>query len=202
MRHATNMVKVKPSDILPMRQDRRVDEKEKFFNKASIDINNANIRFNNNIIEPQKELILDTMAEVLDGDTVDPVLVMNKVHSFFDKVTDVRAQAGVTFDQLKAQSQLQENLRYARENGISLSIDDADTITTNFSDFDEGKELLKKELSNKSLYPKTDTLYIQSLLDEDGEIFIVETKENNNSGANLSYETDNSYAIDPSLLED
>ena len=188
-------VTVNPEDILPKKKERnRYEESaKKFNNEAQEQMDQASIRFNNVIIEPQKKIIREELYHSYDGSSIDTTKTLAKIKGFFDLVTDIRSEVGEKFDKIEAVHQVRNSIVSADydENGLDKFFEEEDLNKLGFFNNDD-----------KTLYIKYNDNVDSLLWDDDDEVPSNKKQQSNIIHAKPKESESDSYDIDPSLFDD
>lgn len=182
----SNMVKVNPEDILPMKKKESLLEmqRNRMSSKLKDETDRAGKRFVKVLIEPQKEIIREAMFESPTG-KIDPNSVSNKISMLYNNVTDLRAQIGDEYDVKAAMAGV-------KQKGIDFP-----------GDIDEFGEL--EVLRDMGKFGRKDTtiiipdMDIASLVDDEDEDVYIAHKP---AEPVITEDKEATYEIDPSLFDD
>lgn len=78
--------------------------------ELEVHMNNAERRYNNLLISPQRKIIEDVLLETPEGESADAAVIARKIDERFAKVTDYYIQTARNFEPMDAAYELHKNI--------------------------------------------------------------------------------------------
>lgn len=125
------LIQVDPSKMF--KDPEPVTSRDALSDELEKHMNNAEKRYNNLLISPQRKIIEDILLETPEGESADAALIARKIDERFSKVTEYYIKSAKEFEPLSAAYDLHQTLRrpdekYGRDEKGRITIIDYDEV--------------------------------------------------------------------------